>query len=373
MNKTIHYRQLNSAERLSDDNLNRIARLLYKTDDYIYPCMFENDEIAELVLHDLITTNTDAMFSLDNMFIAESDDGTVIGIVLWKQGSLNWQSNAVLSIMKKDQIQEPAYFQKVCKTYFSGYQDTPSHQINVLNVCVDEAYQGMGVASSMLASFLALHPDTDIQLHVLAENKAAIGVYKKIGFIQIDMIDGFSSDDRDLPCYLMGLHTDDETAENAEDTSCLSSKKRLKCLGTNCPNHCCKEYSGFSDRLQAVSGIGFSEIILLPRDVENLQKAGMDSLISRSSDGHWTIKTSKEGICSALKDGRCSIYPIRPAICRCYPLYLDLYVGMCELKECPGVETGNPKQYDDDSIEELLSIYEYWIQFYRAKNKGGEC
>jgi len=372
MSGKTHYRQLNTTEMVSDDNLNRIARLIYKTDAYIYPCMFENIESAELILHDLLLSKNDSMFSLDNLYVAEIENGTIVGIILWKQGSLGWQRDAIYSVMRKHHIQEPTFFSKVCNEYFSGYQEVPDNTISVLNVCIDEEYRVSGLATAMLSNFLPLHPGVDLQLHVLAENEAAINVYKKVGFSQIDTINGFSRDDRALPCYLMRYGAKDGDTVSDGNNSCGLSGDKLKCLGARCPNHCCKEYSGFSDRLQAIDSTGFSEIILLPRDVDNLRKAGMDSLIVKSSEGHWTIATSKEGVCGALTDGKCSIYPFRPAICRCYPLYLDLFVGMCELTECPGVEFGKPKHYDRTCVEELLSIYEYWIQYYRGKSEK-EC
>ena len=139
------------------------------------------------------------------------------------------------------------------------------------------------------------------------------------------------------------------------------------CLGKECPNHCCGPYNGISPNLRSLSGVQMSEIILLPKDIDRIKNAGLSHLIQIKGNGVHTISTASDGTCIALKDGRCSIYDFRPAICRAYPLYLDMFSGVCVLTECPVVPKDIHLDDHSDALENLLDIYQYWINFYRKQ------
>lgn len=139
------------------------------------------------------------------------------------------------------------------------------------------------------------------------------------------------------------------------------------CLGRECPDHCCGAYSGVSPKLLPLGKTNPSEIILLPKDLEALKDAGYGELISENADGIARINTSIDGTCSALKDGRCTIYKCRPAICKAYPLYLDMFSGVCVLKECPAVPSDARLEQFSDALKSLLDIYQYWIDIYKQK------
>ena len=59
----------------------------------------------------------------------------------------------------------------------------------------------------------------------------------------------------------------------------------------------------------------------------------------------YEMKKSSEGKCVFLKDNQCSIYPLRPLICMCYPFELKFNEDK-ELHnfdftvECPGINQG---------------------------------
>ena len=139
------------------------------------------------------------------------------------------------------------------------------------------------------------------------------------------------------------------------------------CLGADCPNHCCGAYDGISSNLKPLGNVKMSEIILLPQDMEAMEKAGAGHFIQRNENGVAVMYTAPDGTCAALKDGRCSIYECRPAICKAYPLYLDMFSGVCALGECKAVTPD--LQADDlgDALKYLLDIYQYWIDLYRQK------
>ena len=139
----------------------------------------------------------------------------------------------------------------------------------------------------------------------------------------------------------------------------------FNCLGKDCPNHCCGAYDGITSVLRPLGQVTMSEIILLPQDVRRLIDAGYAQLVREGEDGIARIDTAPDGTCAALVDGRCSVYEYRPAICRAYPLYIDMYSGVCALTECPAVPPDmRPEDYPE-AMEALLDIYQYWIGRYR--------
>ena len=141
----------------------------------------------------------------------------------------------------------------------------------------------------------------------------------------------------------------------------------FQCLGKNCPNHCCGAYDGVSPNLRPLGDVQMSEIILLPKDVDALEHAGYSHLICKDANGIAKIDTAPDGTCAALADGKCSVYVYRPAICRAYPLYLDMFSGVCALTECKAVPNDMCSEDYPEMLENLLDIYQYWINHYRKK------
>lgn len=141
----------------------------------------------------------------------------------------------------------------------------------------------------------------------------------------------------------------------------------FKCKGVDCPNHCCGAYSGCKQMLSPLENMSFSEIILIPEDVKRLEDAGYKHLICTNEEGLPILYTAPDGTCMALQDGLCSIYDERPAICRAYPLYLDLFVGAGVLKECKAVSDNLKLQDFKDGLSSLLEIYKFWVYYYKNK------
>lgn len=140
---------------------------------------------------------------------------------------------------------------------------------------------------------------------------------------------------------------------------------KFHCLGEDCPNSCCGSFCSVSNRLRPTGQISFQEIILLPRDREALVQAGREDLIVDKPNGISAIKTAKDGTCAVLKQGRCAVYQARPTICKCFPLYIDLYAGICIDESCPNSGGLTLESFDAQTKDALLEIYAYWIEIYR--------
>ncbi len=143
------------------------------------------------------------------------------------------------------------------------------------------------------------------------------------------------------------------------------NKKCFKCLREQCSKPCCGPYSAISPQLQPLGSVLPTEIVLTPKDINLLKTAKRDDLICYEKEKLPRIKTDFDGTCAAFKNGQCEIYPNRPSICKAYPLYMDMYMGVCLLKECPGCFEDADIDAFSESISCLLDVYQYWIDHYR--------
>lgn len=140
--------------------------------------------------------------------------------------------------------------------------------------------------------------------------------------------------------------------------------KQFNCKGKNCENHCCGAFDGISKKLNPLGG-DFTKIILLPGEAEKIKNAGRNDLIEIMSNGMGVMKTDENGLCHGLVDGRCEIYEHRPAICKAFPLYLDMFAGICYVNECGAFRGDIPKEDYRDALDNLLDIYQFWIDYYK--------
>jgi Fe-S-cluster containining protein len=110
-------------------------------------------------------------------------------------------------------------------------------------------------------------------------------------------------------------------------------------------------------------------ILLLETEVEEISnKTGLPkhefiNQITGKTPYIYEMKKSNEGKCCFLKDNQCSIYGLRPLICRFYPFELkfnvdkDLHIFDFTF-ECPGISKGK-----------MLARKDFEVLFLLAKEK----
>ena len=140
----------------------------------------------------------------------------------------------------------------------------------------------------------------------------------------------------------------------------------FQCQQTLCANSCCGAYNGFSDRLFSVDGRKFKDIVLTPEDTQRLLSTCYCQYVFVAEDGLGRMKTDDAGVCSAWKNGKCLVHDFKPTVCRCYPLCLDVLIGLCAYNDCPSAK----KEYNiinySNQIESLVKMYEFWISYYKG-------
>ena len=199
----IKYQALKNDYILSESQKRKIAGLIYETDPYIYPAMFLERTYAETAIPKLIDSN-DPMFCKNNLYCAFCDD-RIIALILWKRGPLEWDVSAFRTCLETLDIPISPYLKLTEKAYFEHYRNVSEETISILNVVVDPAFQNCGIGGELLQHFLHTYENSTevFELFVLADNLNAIRVYKKNGFRITEKLNGFSIDNRDLPCFEM--------------------------------------------------------------------------------------------------------------------------------------------------------------------------
>lgn len=128
---------------------------------------------------------------------------------------------------------------------------------------------------------------------------------------------------------------------------CLKCPKKYHC----CINPRSKGYAAVNiDEallIKKKTGQDFKKFLLftkLPKRLASLSKADKAGTEARFRAGMMTddrilrLKTKKNNECVFLKNGKCSIYSIRPTICRIYPYWFKAGNGRIELVVHQGCE-----------------------------------
>ena len=189
-------KQLKNGDDLTEDNYKSIARLIYNTDQYIYPAIFGAGESgiqnAEKVLPDVFRSEKDAMFCNKNLFVVFSGDD-IIGLILWVKKSFEWNPEALLSAFRENNIEyKEDDIEKVKEEYFDHYSLRDGKTISLLNICVDSFYRNMCLGQKMMTVFINEHLHEKIELCVLKDNEYAIKLYRNTGFTEVGLGKGFS-------------------------------------------------------------------------------------------------------------------------------------------------------------------------------------
>ena len=165
----------------STDDLRAASKLIYKTDDLIYPDLLgKNKEVAYKVLAKLLD-DPDSLFYYKNYYVAEYE-GEIIGIAALHKKTVKWRPNTVKSAFKELGKDPPETFKKVSKYYKSVYNNSQSKHLKLRNVSVKDRCQKKGVGSQLMRHIINEHKDSSIELWVQVTNRAAIELYNQSGF-----------------------------------------------------------------------------------------------------------------------------------------------------------------------------------------------
>jgi len=176
------------------DDRKKVARLIYDTDPYIFPYMFNRDiSEAENVLS--LMVGKDTIYNQKNIHIALLGD-EIAGIIVSQKTPIHINYKAMLDSYVEAGAIVDERFSKVYNEYFKPLEKEPKG-IYIANVCVDKFHRGLGVGKQMLSAFLK--EDKIYYLESVIANKAAYALYTDMGFKVEYEYAGFT----DVPCYRM--------------------------------------------------------------------------------------------------------------------------------------------------------------------------
>ena len=149
-----------------------------------------------------------------------------------------------------------------------------------------------------------------------------------------------------------------------EQVRIKEGKINYACLMGDCPKSCCGPFGGVQNGLDSVNGTDFGEITLTPEDSNKLISAGLVHLIEMTNNDNYKMKLQKDGACIAFIDGKCSIHAVKPSICRAFPFYVDMFVGLCTVSgSCPGCggEGWTDLKELSEEINASKAMYNFWL------------
>ena len=175
-----------------NDNLEEIAELLYRTDQYIYPYWFETlekckKELSKLMLEDKF------FFNINNLYVmVDNTNKKVIGVVciVDKRVDLSYNYEELEKVNDR--------YNFTINNYVKGLIDEVSRSdfVYISNVCVHPNYRGMHIGSIMMKNIIEIYKKQyfkEIVLDVLADNPGAVKLYQNMGFEQFsDIFEGFN-------------------------------------------------------------------------------------------------------------------------------------------------------------------------------------
>ncbi|HYD22743.1 MAG TPA: YkgJ family cysteine cluster protein [Flavipsychrobacter sp.] len=138
----------------------------------------------------------------------------------------------------------------------------------------------------------------------------------------------------------------------------------FSCLVSDCPSSCCGPFGGVHGNLDSLNNIDFGEISLTTNDSNKIISSGHARLIELVGE-NYRMKLNSDGSCSAFIDGKCSIHSSKPSICRAFPFYVDMFVGLCVASgSCPGCGGDGWTKLKDltEEISAAKEIYNFWLE-----------
>lgn len=135
-----------------------------------------------------------------------------------------------------------------------------------------------------------------------------------------------------------------------------SVAKKVADTGFRCKRcgKCCKNawgdntVSAFPGEVRAIAqatGLEWLDVVC-PMESQDMDESGEYHTFE------WALQKQKNGDCKFLKDGKCTIYEVRPLICRTYPMRLES--KELELYECDGLCSGPMPEEEARRIAVML-------------------
>ena len=134
-----------------EDDLAQAARLIYDTDEYIFPYLYEGDiQKAERVIVKMIQRET--IYNYRNITIATLED-RIVGIIVANETPIHIDAREMIRCFIDANEMVGERFTKTFNEYYKFFEDEPAG-VYIANVCVDKTCRGKGIGKKLLMAFL---------------------------------------------------------------------------------------------------------------------------------------------------------------------------------------------------------------------------
>jgi ribosomal protein S18 acetylase RimI-like enzyme len=175
------------------DDLIQVGRLIYYTDDFVFPYVYDNVEEGARVHAEMIRRDT--IYNYGNITVALAA-GKIVGIVVMKESPVKVSYDEMVRSFEAANVVHDERFERVFNEYWGLLEKEPEG-FYIANVCVDPEVRHRGVARALL-SFL-LEDDKTYNLETVVANVNAFKLYQSLGFVVDYQYPGFTG----VPCYRM--------------------------------------------------------------------------------------------------------------------------------------------------------------------------
>lgn len=180
-----------------NDDLNKVAELIYQTDPYIYPYWFKDYSDWKSVLKHLIKTDG-TVFYYKNIIIAiEHDEVIGIVVVLDNNSNLDYDYSDLIKINKN--------FKYTISNYIKQIDSKTPDSVYIPNVCVDLIHRQKGVGFRLI-SYVKDKYKKNLLLDCLADNLPALKLYSKCNFKIAKEGKGFNAPYKKKPFILKMIY-----------------------------------------------------------------------------------------------------------------------------------------------------------------------
>lgn len=190
-----------SVRRLTlNDNLKKVAGLIYDTDPFIYPAAFGNKRRARNILPKMM--KQPCIFHIDNIRVAEIKK-KIVGIAVIVDASSHLEPPSV------DSQHSSEGFVDARNKYFSAVSEAVSsiqNSAHLMCLCVDSRIRGQRVGAILLKNVIQECKERGlaaVTLDTLEDNIAAVRLYQDYGFKKAFGEPGYAFDEEALWCLRM--------------------------------------------------------------------------------------------------------------------------------------------------------------------------
>ena len=176
------------------DSIEQVARLIYKSDAYIYPNWFKSIDDGVRVISKMIDLPT--LYNRTNITVAVTQSGRVVGALVSCCSPVLEDKAHIYEAFRCAGVEVSENTEEIFESYYEKMAlDTDGYYL--ANLAVDEDFRGKGIGATLLAK--VIEEKDYCHLECVKENISAWRIYQRLGFSIVEEYPGVF----DVPCYKM--------------------------------------------------------------------------------------------------------------------------------------------------------------------------